>query len=660
MGEIFGDAMLAMLPAEDQNKLAADPGLESSRQRLVDKLKERLDDGAAAATRELKSGFGTGLSHWRDAILHRSVVDVLDVAEQIILSSIHDDAERLSVSGGVLTMAVSVLESAIKGLETMYDRSANEEISFFIERAAPVEACLGTLLDVAERSLNLFRDAAAQSHGPVVGASSMVLDSSGPKPRDVVYLCEQLLLQWIDTTRRTVYLDDDDDYGEKDAVAICKSSTNVWLSTLTRHASSILVWFTRFTKFVTGNGISGMSSSSDRHTIRIALLPIRDLLVAASNELDTRGKESSTYPDWLSSLTTIVPPNCVIHFSDVKSTTKTLGVGSFGKVVASQWFGTQVAMKTFYFDGESQKALDNELRMMLSFRHPRIVAFIGVLMEPAADFSALPVLAMEFVAMGSLFDSLDDIRNLSTEKLKAKPAALTLRLWRKRLWVAYDVASALSYLHALGFVHRDLRSANVLIDSSVRGKLADFSTTHESGGACPLDFIPDPKYMPPEVLSYDPSEESDQCEGVPGSSISRALGTVTREGGVPNIESAADVFSFGVLLWEITTGSIPWEGLNWAFVTRAVANGRRLEFPKSANEEDNGEENADPNSLNVDVSDVGGTFPHLPDGISTKDIGSMAEIASACWKDDPKSRPPISEVLASLKSLMLKSNSQKR
>ena len=123
-------------------------------------------------------------------------------------------------------------------------------------------------------------------------------------------------------------------------------------------------------------------------------------------------------------------------------------------------------------------------------------------------------------------------------------------------------------------------------------------------------------------------------------------------GGVPGIESAADVFSFGVLLWEVATGSIPWEGLNWAYVTRAVAGGRRLEFPDAVVDE--APENADPNSPGGDAH----PHRHLPEGITNKDVRAMAEIAAACWEAEPGARPPIEEVLASLKSLMLKSSSQ--
>lgn len=631
MGELFTDAMLAMLPAEVQRAMAAESEAENSKQRLFgDRLKERLEEVACDAEQELSSGFGTGSSHWRDAILHRTVIDSLDVAEQILINFNDDFLEKSSMIYSVLSMITSVLNSAVTGLENM--NHERNQSSFFLERAAHIESCLGTILDVVEQAENFLKLTPwfqQNEFGEGIMSSQLY-----KVPDDIILGCERLLLQWIHNTGSLA--------GES-VFTTCQEATNVWLSTIIRHTIAILNWFIKFQKVGWvqnwNSTISDPHITRGHHTIKIAILPVRDLLTAASKELETRGKNSNNYstfdPEWLSSLTTLIPPSVIIHQQDINiDSTRSLGTGSFGKVMASQWFGSQIALKTFYFDGESQKAMDNELRMMLNFRHPKIVSFLGVIMEPSSDFSALPVLAMECLPMGSLFDGLHDIRNLPPEKLKKKASAFNLKVWRRRLWIAYDIASALSYLHTHsrpGFVHRDIRSANVLIDSSIRGKLSDFSTTHESGQACPIEFIPDPKYMPPEVLDA-PEDKVVQLNEV------RTAEEVDSDSGNKRVEvyvtTSADVFSYGVLLWELVTGCTPWEGANWAFVTRCIAEGKRLQFPKD-----------------VDTADKSNF--HLPDCITDRDITDIESIAHSCWKHNPEERPEITNISNTIRDILL-------
>ncbi|KOM44732.1 hypothetical protein LR48_Vigan06g003800 [Vigna angularis] len=147
----------------------------------------------------------------------------------------------------------------------------------------------------------------------------------------------------------------------------------------------------------------------------------------------------------------------------------------------------------------------------------------------------------ELLPRGSLFKNLH--RNNQTLDI------------RRRLRVALDVARGMNYLHHRNppIVHRDLKSSNLLVDKNWTVK---------------------PQWMAPEVLRNEPSNEK------------------------------SDVFSFGVILWELMTQSIPWK--NFEFLTGFMD--RRLDLPEDLD-------------------------PHF------------ASIIDDCWQSDPERRPSFEELI---------------
>lgn len=155
--------------------------------------------------------------------------------------------------------------------------------------------------------------------------------------------------------------------------------------------------------------------------------------------------------------------------------------------------------------------------------------------------------------------------------------------------MALDVAKGMNYLHSSHptIVHRDLKSPNLLVDKNWVVKVSDFgmSRLKHHTFLSSKSTAGTPEWMAPEVLRNEPSNE--KC----------------------------DVYSFGVILWELATMRVPWSGLNPMQVVGAVGfQNRRLEIPKDV----------DP---------------------------QVASIISSCWDSDPSKRPSFSQLLSPLKQL---------
>ncbi|GJN00225.1 hypothetical protein PR202_ga17640 [Eleusine coracana subsp. coracana] len=151
-------------------------------------------------------------------------------------------------------------------------------------------------------------------------------------------------------------------------------------------------------------------------------------------------------------------------------------------------------------------------------------------------------------------------------------------------------ARGMNYLHNCTplIVHRDLKSPNLLVDKNWVVKVCDFglSRIKHSTFLSSRSTAGTAEWMAPEVLRNEPSDE--KC----------------------------DVFSYGVILWELCTLLQPWEGMNPMQVVGAVGfQQRRLSIPG----------NVDP---------------------------AVAEIIERCWQTDPKLRPSFSEIMASLRPLL--------
>ncbi|KAL5566942.1 hypothetical protein UlMin_030106 [Ulmus minor] len=250
-----------------------------------------------------------------------------------------------------------------------------------------------------------------------------------------------------------------------------------------------------------------------------------------------------------------------------------IGLGSYGEVYNADWNGTEVAVKKFLDQDFSGAALDEfkrEVRIMRRLRHPNIVLFMGAVTRP-------PHLSIitEFLPRGSLYRIIHRPLCQIDEK--------------RRIKMALDVARGMNCLHTSipTIVHRDLKSPNLLVDDNWNVKVGDFglSRLKHNTFLSSKSTAGTPEWMAPEVLRNEPSNE--KC----------------------------DVYSFGVILWELATLRLPWSGMNPMQVVGAVGfQNRRLDIPK-------------------EVDPV------------------VARIIWECWQTEPNLRPSFAQLTVALKPL---------
>ncbi len=162
-------------------------------------------------------------------------------------------------------------------------------------------------------------------------------------------------------------------------------------------------------------------------------------------------------------------------------------------------------------DEVSRRRFENEVRTIARLEHPNIVG----IHEVGRTFDGLPYYAMPYLPRGHLGQ-----RDLSRDEPRAIEIALTL-------------LQALDYAHARGVVHRDVKAENVLFDEGERVLLADFGIALRRGFGPRVTTaglaVGSTAYMAPE-----------QARG-------------------EDVDGRADLYSLGVLLWEMLTGRLPFE-----------------------------------------------------------------------------------------------------
>jgi len=215
---------------------------------------------------------------------------------------------------------------------------------------------------------------------------------------------------------------------------------------------------------------------------------------------------------------------------------KTIGKGNFAKVKLAkhELIGKEVAIKiidkTQLNQGSLQK-LFREVKIMKCLDHPNIVKLFEVIQTEKTLY-----LVMEYASGGEVFDYL-----VAHGRMKEKEARAKFR----------QIVSAVQYLHQKRIVHRDLKAENLLLDADMNIKIADFGFSNEFTPGSKLDtFCGSPPYAAPELFQgkkYDGPE--------------------------------VDVWSLGVILYTLVSGSLPFDGQNLKELRERVLRGKyRIPF----------------------------------------------------------------------------------
>jgi len=227
---------------------------------------------------------------------------------------------------------------------------------------------------------------------------------------------------------------------------------------------------------------------------------------------------------------------------------KLIGHGGFSDVFRGIWISRdhRVAIKVFHLNDLTNKIQENilnEISTMYQIHYDHLLSIFGACIEP--NYHAIII---EYMPLGSLFDLLQD-----------KEYHLS---WPERWSISLQMAKGTNYLHMMSIIHQDIKSLNILLDRNCSGylvKVSDFGLAK----------------MQEEI-----QRENNRKPTIAGTLRWKAPELFK----LSQPSFASDVYSLGVVFWELATGCIPYNQRNDDDIIRNIMNGSREEIPSNVPE----------------------------------------------------------------------------
>ncbi|XP_005180653.1 mitogen-activated protein kinase kinase kinase 13 isoform X2 [Musca domestica] len=234
-----------------------------------------------------------------------------------------------------------------------------------------------------------------------------------------------------------------------------------------------------------------------------------------------------------------------------------LGSGAQGAVFSGKLKNEIVAVK------KVKDVKETDIKHLRKLDHENIIKFKGVCTQ-----SPVYCIIMEFCPYGPLQNILKETEFMLPSRLVS---------WSKQ------IALGMQYLHSHKIIHRDLKSPNILISAEQLVKISDFGTSREWNEiSTKMSFAGTVAWMAPEVIRNEPCSEK------------------------------VDIWSYGVVLWEMLTCEIPYKDVDSSAIIWGVGN----------------------NSLKLPIPSS------CPEGFKL--------LVKLCWKTKPRNRPSFRQILSHL------------
>ena len=264
-----------------------------------------------------------------------------------------------------------------------------------------------------------------------------------------------------------------------------------------------------------------------------------------------------------------------------------LDYGGSSHVFKTNYRGTEVAIKELLITKNScrhtLKLFKREISTLQLILHPNLVLFMGAIAEP----NKLCIIT-EYCSGGTLYNFLQNKQNKIS--------------WKFRLRILYEIAITMNFLHLNKpqILHRDLKTSNILLTENINGMNNECSIKINDFGLSKI------------INSIDMSKSGSDCIGT----VEWMAPEVIKNNKYSN---KCDVYSFGIIMWEIATRKKLYEKMNQSQIIYKVC------FEKGR--------------------------PEMEDWENFNPPKDYRELMEKCWDDDENKRPDFKEIIEDIKKI---------